>query len=128
VITDQTLVWQVLFILKKGTNWTKRETKITLKSPNGAILIQPGATPQEIQVMPTLSIAGVQSLILFFAKRKTFADDLSLAILYCLNLDCQTLVWTPIDFQKNNFTLFDPSPEIPYLKWARVRQNWRLYT
>jgi len=27
------------------------------KSPNGAILIQPGAAPQEIQVMPTLSIS-----------------------------------------------------------------------
>jgi hypothetical protein len=32
-----------------------------------------------------------------------------------------------IDFQKNNFTLYDPSPEIPYLKWAKVRPNiWRI--
>jgi hypothetical protein len=30
---------------------------------------------------------------------------------------------TYIDFQKNNFTLSDPSPQIPYLKWARVRLN-----
>jgi hypothetical protein len=28
-----------------------------------------------------------------------------------------------IDFHKNNFTLSDPSPKIPYLKWARVRLN-----
>jgi len=31
-----------------------------------------------------------------------------------------------IDFHKNNFILSDPSPEIPYLKWARVRQNSEL--
>jgi hypothetical protein len=29
----------------------------------------------------------------------------------------------PIDFQKNNFTLSAPLPQIPYLKWARVRLN-----
>jgi hypothetical protein len=28
-----------------------------------------------------------------------------------------------IDFKKNNFTLSDPSPEIPYLKGAKVRPN-----
>jgi hypothetical protein len=46
----------VLSILKTGTNWTKREIKITYLSPNGAILISPGAAPQEIQVMTMLSI------------------------------------------------------------------------
>ncbi|OQY55610.1 MAG: hypothetical protein DRR08_07415 [Candidatus Parabeggiatoa sp. nov. 2] len=29
----------------------------------------------------------------------------------------------PIDFHKNNITLSDPLPQIPYLKWARVRLN-----
>jgi hypothetical protein len=28
-----------------------------------------------------------------------------------------------IDFQKNNFSLSAPLPQIPYLKWARVRLN-----
>jgi hypothetical protein len=28
-----------------------------------------------------------------------------------------------LDFQKNNFTLSEPSVEIPYLKWAWVRLN-----
>jgi hypothetical protein len=38
----------------------------------------------------------------------------------------QTLIWyqiKTINFQKNNFTLSDPSPQIPYLRWARVRLN-----
>jgi hypothetical protein len=26
-------------------------------------------------------------------------------------------------FSENNFTLSDPLPQIPYLKWARVRLN-----
>jgi hypothetical protein len=28
-----------------------------------------------------------------------------------------------MDFQKNHFTVSEPSPQIPYLKWARVRLN-----
>jgi hypothetical protein len=47
--TTRIITTRIVYILKKGTNWTFLETKITYLSPNGAILIQPGAAPQEIQ-------------------------------------------------------------------------------
>ena len=50
-------------------------------------------------------------------------QDLSWTSIYSLLAFLKLFFWTSIDFQKNNFTLYDPSPQIPYLKWARVRLN-----
>jgi hypothetical protein len=47
---------RVQYILKKGINWTKRETFHNLSKPLWYEINRKGAAPQEIQVMAMLSI------------------------------------------------------------------------